>query len=265
MGNIKKMSKLEELVMAKTHGQVDFLFVYYSGHGKDDGSIQVTDDQHDDDVISIKALRELLERIQFKRLLVLLDCCFAARMNITLTPEPRSYEWMMILYSSDVRKYASCNTKEGSAFTRYFVAGLQSSQTCLCEKATDASGGNKNGSCLALQRFRAKAEETGFIKLQNLIEYTIDKNHGPVKQEPVKHFSEKIRCSDKSGTIIAYFNETLVTYNFRFVDLVNNVEIPVQLEEIDHSAVSLEDAVIRGLREEISKPLLECQLFDFFP
>lgn len=257
MGNIEKMSKLEDQVMEKTHGRVDFLFVYYSGHGKGDGSIQVTDDRHDDDVISIKALRELLERVQFKRLLVLLDCCFAARMNIALAPAPRSYEWLMILYSSNVRESASCNTKEGSVFTRYFVAGLQSSQTCLCEKATDAAaaaaGRNRNGGCSALRRFRAKAEETGFIKLQNLIEYTIDENHGLDKQEPVKHFSGTNRCSDRSGTIIAYFNRTLVTYNFRFVDTVNGVEIPVQLEEIDHSAVSLEEAVIRGLREEIKK------------
>lgn len=250
-GGIENAETFEERVSEMLGGKVEFLFVYYSGHGIKNGIIQVTENEQD--TIEIKKLRKLLGDIQCERLLVLFDCCFAAYSTLLPDPVQETYKWITILYSSDAETSAKCNAKEGSIFTRYFLAGLQSTQTCVCQEKNQL-GRNSNGKCPALEKFREKSAKTGFILLQNLTEYIRDHAHDPVKQKPQQHNLE-LSSFDAWGKIIAYYNESPdpVAYNFRFIHPPSKVEIPIQLEQIDHSAPQLEQAVLKRLSREIGR------------
>lgn len=250
-GGIEKAENFEAQVSEMLDGKVDFLFVYYSGHGINNGIIQVTENEQN--TIEIKKLRELLGSIQCERLLVLFDCCFAANSTLVPDPVPETYKWITVLYSTDAENSAMCNAKEGSIFTRYFLAGLQSSQTCVCQEK-NKHGTNNSGKCPALEKFREKSAKTGFIELQNLTKYIRDRAHEPVNQKPQQHNLE-LRSFDTWGKIIAYYNESPdpVAYNFRFIHPPSKVEIPIQLEQIDHSAPQLEEAVLKRLSWEIGR------------
>lgn len=250
-GGIENAATLEAQVSEKLVGRkVEFLFVYYSGHGIRNGIIEVT--ENEEDAIEIMKLRELLGQIQCERLLVLFDCCFAADTKLVPSPVPEAYKWIMILYSSDAENRSLCDEKEGSIFTRYFLAGLQSTQTCVCQEKSK-HGINYNGRCPALEKFREKSAKTGFIELQNLIDYICDPAHEPRNQKPQRTNLDQSGSVDAWGKIIAYYNESPdpVAYNFRFIHPPSKVEIPIQLEQIDHSAPQLEQAVLKRLSLEI--------------
>jgi hypothetical protein len=247
-GGIENTATFEAQVSRKLGGKVEFLFVYYSGHGIKNGVINVT--ENDEDTLEITKLKKHLGHIQFERLLVLFDCCFAAYKSLVPDKSPETYKWITILYSSDAEKSAMCNSKKGSIFTRYFLAGLQSTQTCVCQE-NNKQRKIDNGKCPALEKFRQQSAETGFIELQNLATYICYSAHETVNQKP-EQFNMGRDSLDTWGKMIAYYNDFPVAYNFRFIHLPSKVEIPIQLEQIDHSAPQLEEAVLKRLSDEIS-------------
>ena len=222
---------------------VEFLFIYYSGHESRNGMLKLS--KQDVNNLSIAEMKAQLENFKCKRLMIVLDCCNASRIDIKpSTSENR--KWIVQWNASLSNHLASCNTKTGSLFTSFFLAGLQSKRRCPTSHCSDDQ---RKSMCKKLEKFRKQSEDCGYITIENLNSYI--QEHMPNDKRSQLNLSLCAESKDLDMPI-AYYNENEPTYSFIFISKSGN-EICIQLEGLDIRTNDSLDKVLPLLVKEISK------------
>jgi len=212
-----------EQIFAEKNNLLHFLLVYYTGHTSDD-----------------KQLVKSLEKVRFRRLVCIIDCCRAD--EVQLIPDKKECI-RVVLRSSEGT--ATASPVAGSTFTRYYLAALRSAIKCPCQSGVE---------CQLLKEFREKSLASGFVTLDNLFKYAADHMERQKPRQDVVSYTN-------SKHELAFFNQEPIVYSLQFVQ--GNKQFPdVEIEEqkIDFSA-SFKD-IYEQLRQEIIPSLFNQGLYD---
>lgn len=123
---------------------VDVALLYFSGHGSeyDGGYLVTTDCNKDDSGVKMTEVLELANNSKCKNKVIILDCCFAAKMGESLLVNNKSVlgEGVTIMAASQTWQSSEENSKiEHGVFTELLLQGLQGGAADISGNITPAS------------------------------------------------------------------------------------------------------------------------------
>ena len=169
------------------------LLVYYCGHSchEQSGEYYICCGASSSSWLNATCLQRQLEDIIPSRLLVILDCCYAAGFAIlpTLAPTAGFNEYSYTLWASSSPGQKSWfHHNEGLVFTKYVISALRSGTQCPLETI---QGNQGSGQCSICQNLHQLCKTVSVLSVSTIQKYVFDHIQEEatllkVKQEPVK-------------------------------------------------------------------------------
>ena len=199
------------------HGkQPQLLLVYYSGHGAEslsDNSAAAELDVDIDSALNLKVdeLQEHLKSIQSSRLLVILDCCFAA--NYEVLPrfdDDTGVTWQVQLNGASGRGVTEVEDTK-SIFTQHLIAALHSARSCPLKRMSSEED-VETVPCKYCEKLRKISSFRGYIDLHDVRDYISEH----MKSDDTT-YAPNMSTRNVSGEIkIAHYNDKTFVHTFIF-------------------------------------------------
>jgi len=264
-GNIYRISPWENSTEAEIGRVVheivqkkpDFFLFYYSGHKATEGEaspLDVSDKQGDS--LNVEKLRSsLLQPLvrSCSRLLLILDCCYAA----SLWPLLRQEQYINDSHISFHTMWPSCGRKdmsnmppndEQSLFTKCLVIGLRGGRICP----------NNTTSCQVCQSFRNEIIESHCIS-KKILEKFVDMHMQCTFQEGRDDCQRSVIVESRrdSDPMIAYYrNQALYRFHYEPPKGQNFMRRVCELDSLDYNV----DEVLQHLWNQLKDECLPNRL-----
>lgn len=205
---VEKHKEIINVLQSLKGKPVEMLIVYYSGHGTEetegDPELQISKD--DTDNMKDQELKELLDSVNCTRLLVILDCCYAARYKVVVDKPSDPVGWRIQLNGTGAEKEGNLT----DSFTRHLIHAVNSFHKC---PGTDDENAPPCHRCI---KFKKLSETRGYIDVYDFIGFC---------SEHVKlNEADEEDCPDSNmlaGTLcgraeLALFNSKPFRYIFQY-------------------------------------------------
>lgn len=207
---VEKHQEIINLLQMLKEKPVEMLIVYYSGHGTEEteGDPQLEISKDDTDNMKDQELKELLNLVQCTRLLVILDCCFAARYKVVVEKPGGPVGWRIQLNGTGADKEG--NLTENS-FTRHLICAVNGFHIC---PGTDDENAPPCRMCV---KFKKLSETRGYIDVYDFIGFCsehIKLNETNDKDCPDSNMSAGGTLCGKAE--LALFNSKPFVYIFQY-------------------------------------------------
>lgn len=163
MDIVEKHQKIINELQRLKEKPVEMLIVYYSGHGTEEteGVPELQISKDDIDNMTDQELKELLDSVKCTRLLVILDCCFAARYEVIVEKPGSPVGWRIKLCGTGAEKESNLTE---NTFTRHLICAVNGFH--ICPGADDDENAPPCRMCV---KFKKLSETRGYIDVYDFI------------------------------------------------------------------------------------------------